>query len=264
MAKIFYCDCAYRELPFSRAYPEVLARLGASGCDLLVVADICRMAAHRDPRLKKVAREKWQIAACYPRAVRWLFHFAGEELGDVEIFNLREEEDRKTLMRFPAVKENPTCPMAAKDGSWVPWFPIIDYSRCKDCRQCLGFCLFGVYSLAGDRVVVANPQNCKTNCPACARICPEVAIVFPKLEESPINGAPVLDEETERGKVKVNLARMLGDDPYQALKKRREKVKLCLLEKTKLEQALKEREECAKKGDNNRTHDCPNCPKTTP
>lgn len=25
---------------------------------------------------------------------------------------------------------------------WKPWFPVIDYSRCTNCMQCLSFCLF--------------------------------------------------------------------------------------------------------------------------
>jgi NAD-dependent dihydropyrimidine dehydrogenase PreA subunit len=66
------------------------------------------------------------------------------------------------------------------------WCPVVDYSRCVGCRQCVDFCLFGVYELGpGDRVMVANPDNCKPGCPACSRICPARAIMFPHYEAYP-------------------------------------------------------------------------------
>jgi MinD superfamily P-loop ATPase len=59
------------------------------------------------------------------------------------------------------------------------WYPVIDYSRCKNCRKCVDFCLFGVYALTNKNVAVTNPDNCKNGCPACARTCPHRAIIFP-------------------------------------------------------------------------------------
>ncbi|MEM8934556.1 MAG: ferredoxin family protein, partial [Acidobacteriota bacterium] len=62
-------------------------------------------------------------------------------------------------------------------GGWTPWFPVIDYDRCTNCMQCLSFCLFGVYDVDDNKTIdVAQPQRCKTHCPACSRVCPEVAI----------------------------------------------------------------------------------------
>ena len=59
----------------------------------------------------------------------------------------------------------------ARPKSWVPWFPVIDYDRCTNCKQCLSFCLFGVFGAdADDRIEVQNPDQCKTGCPACSRI----------------------------------------------------------------------------------------------
>jgi len=69
-----------------------------------------------------------------------------------------------------------------------------------NCKQCLNFCLFGVYGTTEDgKVEVVKPANCKTNCPACARVCPESAIIFPKYGEGPINGDAV-DEQEVAGK----------------------------------------------------------------
>ena len=55
--------------------------------------------------------------------------------------------------------------------------------------------------------------------------------MFPKLAEGPINGAPVVNEEIERAKVKVNVEQMLGSDPYGALADRRQRARLMLLKK---------------------------------
>ena len=71
------------------------------------------------------------------------------------------------------------------------WYPILDYSRCASCKQCFEFCLFGVYSLVDGTVVATQPDNCKPGCPACARVCPKGAIMFPHHTADPgIAGAP--------------------------------------------------------------------------
>ena len=71
------------------------------------------------------------------------------------------------------------------------WYPVLDYERCKACGQCLDFCLFGTFSRVGSRVVATSPDNCKPGCPACARVCPFGAIMFPHHDADPvIAGAP--------------------------------------------------------------------------
>jgi NAD-dependent dihydropyrimidine dehydrogenase PreA subunit len=106
-------------------------------------------------------------------------------------------------------------------GDWVPWFPVIDYDRCKNCMQCLNFCLFGVYELSkNDQVQVTNPAGCKTNCPACARLCPHEAIIFPKYPDSPINGDDVGDSQGDRKNIKLDSGAISGNDIYEILKKR--------------------------------------------
>jgi len=72
------------------------------------------------------------------------------------------------------------------------WYPVVDGSRCVNCQHCLQFCLFGVYALdAQGRVVVRHPDHCKAGCPACSRICPHSAIMFPLHEkDAGIAGAP--------------------------------------------------------------------------
>ena len=57
------------------------------------MADLCEMAAHRDPRLKSLAQGgALCIAACYPRVVRGLFTQCGSPLAeDAEILNMRTQ-----------------------------------------------------------------------------------------------------------------------------------------------------------------------------
>src|SRR5437588_9360854 len=51
------------------------------------------------------------------------------------------------------------------------WYPVIDYSRCTNCMECIDFCLFGVYGVDGqERILVENQDSCKRGCPACSRV----------------------------------------------------------------------------------------------
>lgn len=90
---LLYCRCAYAQVVPTGVKNEVLQRLAESGASFEMVADLCEMAAHRDPRLLELAATGGlRIAACYPRAVRGLFHQAGAPLAEaVEIHNMRTE-----------------------------------------------------------------------------------------------------------------------------------------------------------------------------
>jgi hypothetical protein len=89
------------------------------------------------------------------------------------------------------------------------WYPVIDYSRCTNCLECLDFCLFGVYGVdGGDRILVENQDQCKRGCPACSRVCPEQAIMFPDFKSAAIAGAPV----GAVGSLKIDLTKLFGGD----------------------------------------------------
>jgi len=89
------------------------------------------------------------------------------------------------------------------------WYPVIDYSRCTNCMECLDFCLFGVYGVDNrDRLVVENQDACKRGCPACSRVCPEHAIMFPDYKTPAIAGAPV----GSVAGLKIDLSRLFGGD----------------------------------------------------
>jgi hypothetical protein len=110
-AKILYCRCA-----FAQAVPEavknaVLEQLCASGATFESVADLCEMSARKDTRLAGILAGEGpvRIVACYPRAVKWLFHHAGVPFPDdgrVEVLNMRDtpaEEIAGALLRETAL-----------------------------------------------------------------------------------------------------------------------------------------------------------------
>lgn len=133
-------------------------------------------------------------------------------------------------------------------GAWKPWFPVIDYDRCTNCMQCLSFCLFDVYGVDEDKQIqVQNNDNCKTNCPACSRVCPEVAIMFPKYKSGPINGEPVKQADIERESMKVDITALLGGDIYSSLRTRSEKAKSRFSKERSPDKALDERKRCLTK-----------------
>ncbi|MDA1093443.1 MAG: hypothetical protein O3A25_09295 [Acidobacteria bacterium] len=91
---ILYCNCTYAKVVPVEVKRDVLRRLSDSGRAFDAVADLCDMSARKDPALKKIAEGGCtQIAACYPRAVKWLFHAAGTPLPDagVTVLNMRED-----------------------------------------------------------------------------------------------------------------------------------------------------------------------------
>lgn len=128
---------------------------------------------------------------------------------------------------------------------WKPWFPVIDYQRCTNCMQCLSFCLFDVYSVSPDgKIKVQHQDNCKTDCPACSRVCPEVAIMFPKYRHGPINGEEVNSDDVRREAMKVDISALLGGDIYAALRDRSARAKSRFSKERDDERALKERQTC--------------------
>ena len=139
-------------------------------------------------------------------------------------------------------------PDATGSEQWKPWFPVIDLARCTNCMQCLSFCLFDVYGVSADHTLrVENPANCKVNCPACSRVCPEVAIMFPKYHAGPIDGGPVSEADVSREKMKVDISALLGGDIYARLRERSADAKQRFSRERSAEAALAERRRCLTK-----------------
>lgn len=86
------------------------------------------------------------------------------------------------------------------------WYPVIDYSRCTNCMECIDFCLFGVYGVDTlDTILVDQPDNCRKGCPACSRVCPENAIMFPQHKTPAIAGSA-----EDSGGFKIDLSKLFG------------------------------------------------------
>jgi len=114
-SRVIYCNCTYAKVVPEEVKREVLERLSASELAFDAVPDLCEMSARKDPALERFANSgSVQIVACYPRAVRWLFHAAGTPLAEkgVEVLNMRDDSaerifDQLVTLGKPAAKESP-------------------------------------------------------------------------------------------------------------------------------------------------------------
>jgi len=102
--RILYCHCAFSRVVKEEVKSAVLAGLASSGQAFDAVPDLCELAARQDPALHRLAAgsRPVDIVACYPRAVRWLFHAAEAGLPEknVRIHNMRAEESTTILERL--------------------------------------------------------------------------------------------------------------------------------------------------------------------
>lgn len=250
---ILFCNCTYARAVPAPVAGEVLAQIKTSGRTFKAVPDLCAMAARKDPELKESAGcSSPTVIACHARAVKGLFAAAGAPLPpEARVLDMRAQSAEEILHALPpktsqgAEEGSSEAKLDAPQGAWQAWFPVIDFDRCTHCMQCLSFCLFGVYSVSSEgRIQVQNPENCKTNCPACSRVCPEVAIMFPKYAAAPINGDVVSDNDVKREKVKVDISALLGGNIYQALRDRSERAKSRFSKERSADRALEERQKC--------------------
>jgi hypothetical protein len=92
LPSILYCHCQYAQVVPKEVKDAVLRRLCESGVAVEAVADLCEMSARRDPALARLASSgAVKIAACFPRAVKGLFHQSGADLplDGAEVLNMR-------------------------------------------------------------------------------------------------------------------------------------------------------------------------------
>lgn len=140
------------------------------------------------------------LVRLHPRPARWLLARHGIKIEESRVLDLRTFNDAASVLAAVnnAVGSRKAGRAAASniESLRAPtrdrWYPIVDFSRCIECHHCLQFCLFGVYELNADgKLSVRNPDACKPGCPACSRICPQSAIMFPLHEkDAGIAGAP--------------------------------------------------------------------------
>lgn len=230
---IVICACASRSFISKVQVAELVATLQQAGYNVTIEADLCELALTDKERMCDLASNNI-IMACYTRAQRALASSAGcsplkninirsrkteQVLKELNIENSAANNDEWLTRRDAALdKINAFAVKVATDA----WYPVLDYEKCVNCGKCHDFCLFGVYSIEDGKVKVAQPQNCKNNCPACSRVCPAEAVIFPKYERSPINGGSA----SEEGVIMLDMDTMYADALRARLEQRRASVML--------------------------------------
>jgi Pyruvate/2-oxoacid:ferredoxin oxidoreductase delta subunit len=185
---------------------QVVDRCMADGFDCLLIPHVYHIA--ESSRLWKDLSDPLDgaILLCWlhPRPVEWLLRSHQISRQPRTILNLAEFPDAASVIRTIAVvagrmsksgdKKDPPPGKLERLGrpGGERWYPVLDGSRCANCQHCLQFCLFGVYELDSEgKVTVRHPDHCKPGCPACSRICPQGAIMFPLYEkDQAVAGAP--------------------------------------------------------------------------
>lgn len=199
--RITICACASRSFIDKKKVAEIAVALKNKGYTVNIIPDLCRKVMQRDNDMEKIS--EGTILACYPRAVMGHFNWLGLKTNHVvDIRNSNSQNILSQFQRLTEVAEKQDIQSPEEEIQRFPvengtdaWYPVLDKTKCIECGKCHDFCLFGVYTIENKRVKVVKPQNCKNNCPACARMCPSKAIIFPKYEKSPINGGTE-EEET--------------------------------------------------------------------
>jgi hypothetical protein len=92
--RILYCHCQYAQVLPKEVKEAVLLALCEADAQFEAVADLCELSARRDPLLQELASGgPLKIAACFPRAVKWLFAAASAPLDPLQtqVCNLRTD-----------------------------------------------------------------------------------------------------------------------------------------------------------------------------
>jgi len=118
--KILFCNCTYAQVVPKEVKAAVLRKLCESGVAFEAVADLCEMSARRDPALQRLAEGgNLKIAACFPRAVKWLFAAskAPLPLDSTEVLNMRSQTAEEILPALLASELKPNIPSGREGPS---------------------------------------------------------------------------------------------------------------------------------------------------
>ena len=111
--RILYCNCTYAQVVPKEVKEAVLKKLCESGVAFEAVPDLCEMSARQDPALQRLAEGgALKVAACYPRAVKWLFAAAQAPLSTpaTEILNMRVQTAEEVAAALLDPNLNPNMP----------------------------------------------------------------------------------------------------------------------------------------------------------
>jgi hypothetical protein len=121
--RILYCHCAYANVVPAATKAAVLDGLSAANVEFDAVPDLCEMAARGDERLRELAAgAPLTIAACYPRAVKWLFAAAGADLSNkpMRVWNMRVETAETVVSGLLQPVEVPLKPDTTPEAADPP------------------------------------------------------------------------------------------------------------------------------------------------
>ena len=109
--RILYCHCTHAQVVPKEVKETVLKQLCESSVSFEAVADLCEMSARKDPALQRLTEGGCvKIAACYPRAVKWLFASANAPLPleGTEVLNMRTQPAAEVIAALfnPDLKPN--------------------------------------------------------------------------------------------------------------------------------------------------------------
>lgn len=179
------CKCQVYHRVDQEKLEQVIAAVQEAGISIRIADDLCYEAVHHPEKLQQTD----VVIGCHKRTLAALCTYAGAERIQ-HVFDV--DTDLQQIIESLGIASVKTdtcesCDPVPED--WVAWFPVIDQNRCVECGKCADFCMFGVYTFEEKTIKVVKPSGCKTDCPACARMCPANAIIFPKSTEANINGS---------------------------------------------------------------------------
>ena len=241
---------------YSRAAHWVLDRNGIQGQvgEVLLSADDEESDATHDTKGSSEGSDGddsiQRVTDLYPRNSRTIHCI------DLKVVD-QPDQIQKEIERIVLVDENdqqePPQSLPVVGGKLVQieeqtnrrWYPVIDFDRCTNCMECVDFCLFGVYGVDGvENILVEQPDNCRKGCPACSRVCPENAIIFPQHKAPAIAGASTAGDEG----FKIDLSQLFGapakgEDPIEvAARERDEQLLLAGRDTVGIDDQLKKRQ----------------------
>ena len=121
--RILFCNCTYAQVVPKEVKEAVLRQLCESGVAFDAVADLCEMSARQDPSLQRLTQDgSVKIAACFPRAVKWLFAAAQAPLSTdaTEVLNMRTLTAADVTAALLATTLTPNLPIGKVTAADAP------------------------------------------------------------------------------------------------------------------------------------------------
>lgn len=255
--KIVLCNCGGQNIGVERM-KGLDYLLHNTDAEVIKISDLCGLSVSDNDAIGQIfnSTDEVLLVACYPRTINLILQNAGIQPDKTrfQLLNTRELIDASIFKEIESFCNEGTGEHSyseiKSEEEWPSWYPIIDKDRCTNCGQCANFCLFGVYEIKEGKVHVINPKGCKNNCPACARICPQTAIIFPKYQQGgAIGGSDLIDELAEQQRQVQDISTILGSDIYAALEQRKVK-RQSIINTEAMKRALVEREKAIEEGKN--------------